>query len=217
METNCRYRQWFAISGWDDQERLSRHSGETIDILNGESVSSSSNSKGTTSSSSHSINEFVGPRLTHNDIKLVSDDDRKSIVLINRGAGYAQYGGMPVVIESDFHISKDEYDARKNAPWPTDEIGTFVPDEWERPKSKANRRGRTTSSTPTITQETIAGRKSDPDSSMRAKKRRRRKSKRAKTPIKANGNTETSHAFERYLHENPLESASEPATDSEDN
>ncbi len=217
LETNCRYRQWFAISGWDDQERLSHHSGETVDVLNGESVSSSSNSKGTTTSSSYSTNEFIGPRLTRNDIKLVSDDDRKSIVLINRGAGYAQYGGMPVVIESDFHISKDEYELRKNAPWPTDETGTFVPDEWERPKSKTNRRGRTTSSTPTITQETITAKKNVAGSSTKAKKSRRKKSKQSQASLKVKGNTETSNAFEQYLRENPLESATEPAIDSEGN
>ncbi len=155
LETNCRYRQWFSVSGWEDQDRLSRHSGETVDMLNGKSISTSSNSKGTTSSTSFSNNEFVGPRLTHNDIKLVSDDDRKSIVLINRGAGYAQYGGMPVIVDCDFHISAEEYEKRKESAWPSGDVGTFVATNWNRPASKTSRRGRSASSSPLITQETI--------------------------------------------------------------
>tara|TARA_R110002049_G_scaffold309101_2_gene516911 strand:- start:37138 stop:39807 length:2670 start_codon:yes stop_codon:yes gene_type:complete len=214
LETNCRYRQWFAISGWDDQERLSRHSGETVDLLNGESISSSTNDKGTTTSSSHSVNEFVGPRLTQNDIKLVSDDDRKSIVLINRGSGYAQYGGMPVVIESDFHISQEEYRSRKQTPWPTDDIGTFIPANWDRPASRGTRRGRDQPPAPTITHESIPTSSSN---ERREAKRRRRGAKKSNAPVENTGGTETesetSDAFDRYLRENPLQSEDKTADD----
>ena len=48
---------------------------------------------------------------------------------ISRGAGYAQYGGMPLVVEHDFHISRTTYEARKAFPWPESLPGTFVPAE----------------------------------------------------------------------------------------
>ena len=32
VETNCRYRQWHAISSPEEQERLSKGSGETVDL-----------------------------------------------------------------------------------------------------------------------------------------------------------------------------------------
>jgi hypothetical protein len=231
LETNCRYRQWFAVSGWEDQDRLSQASGETIDLLNGRSESQSSNSRGigTSTSTSCSSNQFIGPRLTKNDIKLVSDEDRKSIVLINRGAGYAQYGGMPVIVESDFHISAEEYDLRKSTPWPSDEIGTFVPENWQRPHSTSSRPGRAQAA-PSITKEaiTVVGTTSavadggDDDRSKtttraRPKKRRRRKVKRGRQPQAAAvaETSATGDLFERYLRENPIESDGEPSMKAE--
>jgi hypothetical protein len=80
---------------------------------------------------SESGNEFIGPRLTKNDIKRVTDDDRKSIIQLTRGAGYSQYGGLPLIVESGFHITQEEYERRRDSPWPADEHGTFVPDEWQ--------------------------------------------------------------------------------------
>ncbi|MCG8649051.1 MAG: TraM recognition domain-containing protein, partial [Pirellulales bacterium] len=154
LETNCRYRQWFAISGWDDQDRLSRASGETIDTIDSVSVSESTNDRGATTGSGQSRQDFIAPRLTKNDIKLVSDDDRKSVVLINRGHGYAQFGGMPVVIESDFHISEDEYRARRDAPWPSTDDGTFAAADWDRPKPASPHKGRTKDTSPPISTET---------------------------------------------------------------
>ena len=63
-----------------------------------------------------SSNQFIAPRLSTNDIKLASDDPRKSIVLVTRGAGYSQFGGMLVVAESDFHITEEEFLRRKQMP-----------------------------------------------------------------------------------------------------
>ena len=50
----------------------------------------------------------------------------RSFLRISRGAGYAQYGGLPVIVESSHHISKDEYHRRKSLPWPAGP-GTFLP------------------------------------------------------------------------------------------
>lgn len=220
LETNCRFRQWFAISGWEDQDRLSRASGETIDFLNGQSVSQSSNSRGSSTSSSRSQKQFIGPRLTKNDIKLVSDEDRKSIVLINRGAGYAQYGGMPVIVESDFHISPEEYQERKSTPWPSGDEGTFVAHTWKRPQSPSSRRGRTQDSSPAITQETISGPEEKPlqQTDPKPKSRKRRKKTNGPVPIQPRDEAaakEPSDLFERYLRENPIEPDENTPSDEE--
>ncbi|MEM8669257.1 MAG: TraM recognition domain-containing protein [Planctomycetota bacterium] len=212
LETNCRYRQWFAISGWDDQERLSRASGETVDTMDSISVSQSVSDRGTTTSTSRSRNDFIAPRLTKNDIKLVSDDDRKSVVLINRGAGYAQYGGMPVIIESDFHISAAEYGQRKAAPWPSTDIGTFLASDWERPKPEVPHRGRKPNTSPSISKETITvGPEPEPQPkpTPSPKKQRRRKSKgRAKQHSATSTKPVPSASvgvFDRYLQDHPLD------------
>lgn len=206
LQTNCRYRQWFAISGWDDQDEISKASGETVDSLEAWSITESSNSRGNTTSTTQSSHQLITPRLTKNDIKLVSDDDSKSIVLINRGAGYAQYGGMPFVVESDFHISPEEYERRKSTPWPSTDAGTFIPKEWKRPAVPIPHRGRAKNQAPNITHETIVANtqesKEQDASRAKSKSRRRKKSKSAKQPVSTNGDL-----FENYFRDNPIESS----------
>ncbi len=124
IEANCRYRQWFSVSASADRERLANASGQTIDYLT--TRSSNTNANGGTSSSV-SRQEVLLSRLSPNDILLASDHPHRSIVRISRGAGYAQYGGMPLVVEHDFHITRETYEHRKAFLWPEDLPGTFVP------------------------------------------------------------------------------------------
>ena len=70
------------------------------------------------SANSVSTTEMVTPRLRPNDVLLASDNPFQSIVYVTRGKGYAQYGGLPFVMTSAFHIDYDEYDTRRKAPWP---------------------------------------------------------------------------------------------------
>ncbi len=123
IEANCRLRQWFSVSSADDQKRLIESSGLTVETLL--SSSESVNSEGKSSSSCSAL-EHIAPRLTINDILLMNDHPFQSILKVSRGAGYAQFGGMPVIIQSQYHISKEEYQRRKAMPWPTAE-GAFLP------------------------------------------------------------------------------------------
>jgi len=76
--------------------------------------------------------------------------------LINRGAGYSQFGGMPMAVESDFHISKEEFERRKNTSWPTGERGTFIPQQSRPHQVAPPRKGREKKQpVPIVTQETI--------------------------------------------------------------
>lgn len=123
IEANCRLRQWFSVSSGDDQERLIRSSGLTVETLTSRSQSVNSENK---TSSSVTTSEHIAPRLTINDILLVNDHPFQSILRVSRSAGYAQFGGMPVIIQSQYHISKDEYQRRKAMPWPS-AAGAFLP------------------------------------------------------------------------------------------
>lgn len=118
IEANCRLRQWFSVSSDDDQQRLIRGSGLTVETLT--SVSHSVNSDGK-STKGYTQSEHIAPRLTINDILLANDHPFRSILRVSRGAGYTQFGGMPVIIESQFHISPEEYERRKRLPWPSAE------------------------------------------------------------------------------------------------
>lgn len=154
VETNCRYRQWYAISSPEEQERLSKASGETIELLHSVNVSEQRDGWDKKTTVGYSTNQFVAPRLSTNDIKMASDDPRKSIVLVTRGAGYSQFGGMPIVVESDFHIPEAEFLRRKQMKWPSVEPGSFVPKDWTPTSASKPPRKRRTSS-PIVTEETI--------------------------------------------------------------
>jgi hypothetical protein len=123
IEANCRLRQWFSVSSSDDQVRLIRSSGETVDVEFGRTVSEDDEGR---SRISYSQTERVVPRITINDLLLTSDHPFRNILRISRGEGYAQYGGLPVIIESDYHISEDQYRKRRAMPWPA-LPGSFVP------------------------------------------------------------------------------------------
>ena len=101
IEANCRYRQWFSVSSLDDRERLLKAAGETVEQFTSRSWGSTPNG----STSSITISEQVMNRFSVNDIALASDHEKQSIVTITRGKGYAQFGGLPVIVTSDFHIS----------------------------------------------------------------------------------------------------------------
>ncbi|MBI1315071.1 TraM recognition domain-containing protein [bacterium] len=123
IEANCRYRQWFAVSALEDRQRLVQSSGKTVDMLEGKSITQTQRGPLPTTQWS----QFIDDRLTVNDVLLASDSPYLSIVKLSRGAGYAQYGGMSVVVESNYHITRDEFDRRRNFAWPGVTAGAFLP------------------------------------------------------------------------------------------
>ena len=130
-------------------------------------------------------------------------------MLLNRGAGYAQFGAMPVIVENDFHISAEEYKQRRDADWPSRESGTFVAAEWERPQPEAPHRGRTQNTAPAISQETITLepplQQQKPEPSRKAHKKRRKNKRSRQEPV-SRPQTAASGLFDRYLKDHPLES-----------
>ena len=153
VETNCRFRQWYAVSSPDEQSKLSKGSGETIDILHSETTSRQRDGFDVRVTNARVATQKIVPRLSLNDVKLASDDPRKSIALVTRGAGYSQFGGMPVVVESDFHISEAEFLRRKNAPWPAATTGSFVPEQWSQQQPATPKESRKRG--PLVTEELI--------------------------------------------------------------
>lgn len=153
VEANCRLRQWFSVSSSDDQHRLIDGSGLTVDRALSRSVSRDSEGR---QSVSYSENEQVVSRFTINDVVLTSDHPFRSFLRIGRGAGYAQYGGLPVIIESAYHISPEEYKRRKTLPWPSGP-GMFTPpqDKGEDEDGAGARVPRPKTKGPSSTMETI--------------------------------------------------------------
>jgi hypothetical protein len=130
LESNCRLRQWFAVSSSDDRKRLSEGSGQTVEqkatwnygLLRPDWVWLNKFLWAGISTS-----EDLKPRISENEVMLMTSDPNQSILTVTRGAGYAQYGGLPVIIESHFHIPETEYKRRRMMPWPGVGNGAFIP------------------------------------------------------------------------------------------
>lgn len=130
VRANTRFRQVFAASDLTDQKELVASSGETL-IYNRSWSEYLGLALGATAMTSMGSTETVTPRLRPNDILLATDHPQQSIVFIRRGHGYAQFGGMPFVMTSTYHISPEEYGERKRAPWPDHIPGVNVLPESE--------------------------------------------------------------------------------------
>lgn len=154
IEANCRYRQWFSVSSAEDRRRLVEGSGETVDLSVSRTTSRGSNGR-VEQSVTHS--ERILPRLSLNDVLLTSDHEKQSFVRISRGAGYAQYGGMPIRVEADFHITRKEHERRKATAWPSAEPGTFVPERYIPASTPPPPAPAAVPAGPSITVETISG------------------------------------------------------------
>ena len=116
VQTNTRFKQIFSMSNPKEREELSRASGETL-YYTGRLDASGEATGGF---------ERIGPRLMANDIIALSDEPDTSIVLISRGAGYAQFGGYAFAVRGSYHITLEEYERRKNAPWPEGSAATVT-------------------------------------------------------------------------------------------
>jgi len=116
IEANCRLRQWFSVSASEDRERVIQSSGETVDIDYGRKTDLKPDGQ---ARHSYSESERVVPRIAINDVLLTSDHPFRSVLKLRKGDGYAQYGGFPVIIESEFHITEAEYQRRRAMPWPS--------------------------------------------------------------------------------------------------
>jgi len=119
LEANCRFRQWFAVSCSDDRTRVVSNSGETLEDFESRTVSDTG--------ASLTVSPKLSPRLSQNDVILATDHAKHSIICLKNGSGYAQYGGFPFLVGSDYHITADEYDSRRRMAWPEAGNGAFVP------------------------------------------------------------------------------------------
>lgn len=133
IQSNCRFRQWFAVSNSEDQQQLIQGSGETVDIMRSETHGQS----GALITSSFQKAEKTAARIGINEVLLTSDASDASFVRLASGDGYAQYGGFVVEVQSNYHISSAEFERRKKLSWPTGIVGSFTPGE-EPPDPFAN-------------------------------------------------------------------------------
>ena len=114
VATNTAFKQTFSVGDVAEARELSEGSGGQVFL--GRSWQSRSDARGNSVGTSWS--ETVAPRLSVNDLMMMSDRPGRSLFQLRRGAGYAQYGGFPILIDSCHVITEKEFRRRKAAPWP---------------------------------------------------------------------------------------------------
>ena len=139
ISANTRFRQIFAASNLEEQERISRGSGEALTYK--QAWQEYIGTFVTAIAAGRNLSEQITPRLRMNDILLATDDPLQSIVQIRRGHGYAQYGGMPFVMRSTYPITFDEYRERKKESWPEPSEETLVSQVDRPPRAPGARPG----------------------------------------------------------------------------
>lgn len=112
--TNTRYRQYFSIADYATASELSRMSGEHARFERSWSTSYSAN--GTTYG--ESVSPTVTARLSISDILRASDHPLDSIIVVPRGDGLTQFGGLAFTVRTVWPITREEYDRRRHLPWP---------------------------------------------------------------------------------------------------
>jgi hypothetical protein len=129
VRTNTRYKQVFAASNVDEMQEMIITSGESL--IHAQSMGFDAGGAGVFLGGLLKVNrsETVSPRLRANDVLLATDAPNQSIVQIRRGLGYAQFGGLPFVMRSDFHISPKEYQTLKESTWPESTEETLLGSE----------------------------------------------------------------------------------------
>jgi len=121
-----RLKQYFTLTDPKDIDELTRASGETVRWLSSASSSSSESYNfltGTTvgQSQQQGSHQVMCPRFDVDLPRQVTNDPLGSIVWIQRGSGYSQFGGVPQWVQSLWPISNGEYKARNGFdkyPWP---------------------------------------------------------------------------------------------------
>ena len=109
VRANTRFKQIFAASDLTEQQEIVHTSGETVVFTHSMAEYFGLGAAGG-ATKLLGATETITPRLRPNDVLLASDHPLQSIVYITRGHGYAQFGGMPFVMTSAYHVTYDEYD-----------------------------------------------------------------------------------------------------------
>lgn len=118
--TNTRVKMFFSIQESQEAQNLSLLSGERAVLRRSWSYAKDLTSffPSAPDRSSESAAETIVPRLSVTDIRRASDHPLEFILLVSRGSGFSQFGGLPIVVTTTWPMTKDVYARRRDTPWP---------------------------------------------------------------------------------------------------
>lgn len=143
VESNTQFKQVFAVGGIEEAEHWCRASGIYLDHEYTQTYHH--DSMGVVKGSSFNVRETAIPRFSYNDLKVMSAKRQRNLILVGRNMGFARYDGMPLMIETDYHIDKHTYNDRKEAGIPEAGPGTVIVGEF---RARGSERAGATESKP---------------------------------------------------------------------
>ena len=84
--------------------------------------------------------QSLKPRLTRNDVMSVSDHPLEFILKVSRGAGFTQFGGLPIPVRTTYPLTEHLYKQRRREPWP--ELGKAMVTPSKSPEEHDSERDR---------------------------------------------------------------------------
>lgn len=113
------------------QQVLTQSSGETTRILTSTTTTTSSDH----SSTGTTRRQEVIPRLNSELLNRVSSTPGMCIVKASPGVGFTQLR-YPVITRTTYHISREEFDRRRAAPWPALNRWTISASNWDQAEAE---------------------------------------------------------------------------------
>ena len=120
----CRLGLTFNVTDPAEIKLLSETSGKVIRERPAMAVSNSAFR--TFTGRTKTWSEYEADRLGINDIRLASATAGLALAACNQDHGFVQFGGFPQIVQVDHHITREEYERRRNLPWPGHEEGTIL-------------------------------------------------------------------------------------------
>lgn len=132
---NTRTKMFFSVTDPDEERTLSESSGQELAMLqSGFSFFVSD------SAPPAQWSQSLKPRLTRNDVMSVSDHPLEFILKVSRGAGFTQFGGLPIPVRTTYPLTEHLYKQRRREPWP--ELGKAMVTPSKSPEEHDSERDR---------------------------------------------------------------------------
>lgn len=124
VQANTFTNQVLAVNEPEQRRAIMELSGEAMYELYSRSLT-----QGGSASETRGTREEIGPRFRPNDIIELSARDEECLVTFKENRGYTRFDGYSFRMFSDYHITLEEYRARRGASWPDEwaHEGAFTP------------------------------------------------------------------------------------------
>ncbi|MEQ9617215.1 MAG: TraM recognition domain-containing protein [Phycisphaerales bacterium] len=126
VQANTRVRQYFAASDLNQQELIEKSGGHIHQhqAFTQHPIESLALNLGP-------LGEIYGDtviagQVSRDEVIAMTDDPDACILHITRGSGLTQFSGYPLLMKTDYHVSKRRFDRWKRKPWPKQSPKTIV-------------------------------------------------------------------------------------------